>query len=701
MGHQVRAIILSAPHLKRDIRELRARVPNAEVLLGEQTPKGADGCLEMHKQAIRMARDAGDPAVFVMEDDCAFTDAFDLQRWIADAQWAADRGYDVLVGGSVKSYDTRVVREGLIEVSAAHSAHCLVYLASGYDKAQAAIQPYDVSLGRDCKLRTLLTYPFVAVQRAAFSGIQQKHVNYVPEYARHEHDLQTLHIIDALACKGDVVADAPTLIACYDGALYERLAKVLAYSASRHCSTWHRQIRHVSMVKWEVSKHQYWAEQIDAAADGARLLLMDCDALILHPLDDVWEQPFDMAYTARDKAVSSWPNNAGVLFVRVSPAVRTFVRTLLADVRRMLKAPLADQVRWRNASGSIDQAALMHLFRSPLGQTLTIAALPCRVWNCEDSEWARFDPSTRILHVKGSLRNSLCGQHVSPKRQAAVAPLAELWKAAERAMQDTAQPVTAQAAATWTPVPIASDVGVDLALPSIAITMRTANRTPKQNYVGGTVRRLLAQGVDPASVHVCATSPDVEWLSRELHGAPVTLHLPRRVLSANENGLAQVRAVQDSGADWVLLLEDDLSFCTDFLPSVQHWIARYQQPDRHVYRFFGVRLSPPNSGHAYDVSLVSMCATQAVLLRMTDARDFADWADVNLNAWGAKRGNKKMAFDKLISAWALTRWPKTPGVMSRPLFVKHIGDASSLHSYGVRNDKDFAGESWTYQEASA
>ncbi len=701
----MRAIILSCPHLKRDIRDLKARVPGAEVLIGEPTDKGADGCLEMHKQAIRMARDAGDPAVFVMEDDCVFTDAFDLQRWIADAQWAAAHGYDVLVGGSVKSYDTRVVREGLIEVSAAHSAHCLVYLASGYDKAQAAIQPYDVSLGRDCGMRTLLTYPFVAVQRAAFSGIQQKLVNYVPEYDRHERSLQTLHIIDALTCGTSVAADAPTLIACYDGALYERLAKVLASSASIHCSTWHRQIRHVSMVKWEVSKHQYWAEEIDAAPDGARLLLMDCDALILQPLDGVWEQPFDIAYTARDKAVSPWPNNAGVLFVRVSPAVRTFFRTLLADVRRMLKATQAEQVRWRNACGSIDQAALMHLFRSPLGQTLTIAALPCRVWNCEDSEWARFDARTRILHVKGSLRNSLCGQHVSPKRQAAVAPLAELWKAAERAMQGTAEPVPntqdgmagfASVLNTLASLGSLSEIG-----PTIAITMRTANRAPKQNYVGATVRRLLAQGLAPETIHVCATSPQIDWLRRELDGAPVSLHVPRRVLTANENGLSQVRAVQDSGADWVLLLEDDLSFCANFLPSVQQWIARYQRDDRHIYKFFGVHLTPPTQGYAYDVSLVRMSATQAVLLRMADAIDFVAWADLNLSAWGAKRGNVKMAFDKLISTWALERWPKQPGVMSRPLFVKHIGDASSSHSYGVRNDRDFAGESWTYQEASA
>lgn len=194
----MRAVILSCPHLKRDLRPILARIPGAEILLGEKTPKGEDGCLEMHKSVVRSAQAAGDPSVFVMEDDCQFTAAFDYARWLDDAAWAEAHGYDVLAGGCVKTYHPKPVRAGLIEVSAFHSAHCLVYSASGYAKVLRAVQPFDLSLGSRVAskfvttyvgCRIALTFPFVAVQRPAYSGILRKPVDYVPEYVAHEREL--------------------------------------------------------------------------------------------------------------------------------------------------------------------------------------------------------------------------------------------------------------------------------------------------------------------------------------------------------------------------------------------------------------------------------------------------------------------------------------------------------------------------------
>jgi len=142
-----------------------------------------------------MAR--GEDRVFVMEDDCAFAAAFDWERWNADADWAQSHGYDVMTGGCTRTYGEKVVRAyttgdrvvRLIEVSAFHSAHCVVYFQSGYAKALLAIQPYDLSLGKDCGLRCVLTWPFVAVQRPSFSGILRQPVDYVPFYEAHERRL--------------------------------------------------------------------------------------------------------------------------------------------------------------------------------------------------------------------------------------------------------------------------------------------------------------------------------------------------------------------------------------------------------------------------------------------------------------------------------------------------------------------------------
>ncbi len=201
----MRCVVLYAPHLGRDLSALLAPLPMSSVVIqtGQPTPRGEDGCLESHKTAIREARDRGDRRVFVMEDDCAFTPAFDWDRWNEDAEWAESHGYDVMAGGCTRTYDEKVVRDGMVEVSAFHSAHCVVYFKSGYERALRAVQPYDVSLGATCDLRCVLTWPFVAVQRPSFSGILCEPVNYVPLYQAHEtrlgHALGMLTPFQAMA----------------------------------------------------------------------------------------------------------------------------------------------------------------------------------------------------------------------------------------------------------------------------------------------------------------------------------------------------------------------------------------------------------------------------------------------------------------------------------------------------------------------
>jgi hypothetical protein len=185
----MRSVVLYAPHLGRDFSALREALPtDLDVIVGARTERGEDGCLENHKRAIRLFQH--EDRIFVMEDDCQFTQHFDYARWCADADWAQANGYDVMAGGCTRTYDEKVVRDGMIEVEAFHSAHCVVYFKSGYEKALNAVQPYDMSLGRDCKMRCVLVYPFVAVQRPSYSGILKQMVDYVPLYGGHEMELR-------------------------------------------------------------------------------------------------------------------------------------------------------------------------------------------------------------------------------------------------------------------------------------------------------------------------------------------------------------------------------------------------------------------------------------------------------------------------------------------------------------------------------
>lgn len=238
---------------------------------------------------------------------------------------------------------------------------------------------------------------------------------------------------------------APTLAAtCFlfpDVArVYTRLADVLEASAAVHCPTWQRDIERVpppSRVNMSeafdanVHKMTRWCARLETADDGDAIVFMDADTVIVQPLDPIWSEPFDLAYTVKPGA--RYPFNTGVVAVRVSDRVRTFFRAWHDECRRMqpnTAEAKAHHRTWRRRYGGIHQAALGCVFAAGAADGLQLATLPCRVWNCEDLHWTTFDPAeTRILHVKSGLRRAVLGFSPVPHR---LRPAVAYWRLVER-----------------------------------------------------------------------------------------------------------------------------------------------------------------------------------------------------------------------------------------------------------------------------
>lgn len=248
-------------------------------------------------------------------------------------------------------------------------------------------------------------------------------------------------------------------------------------------------------------------------------------------------------------------------------------------------------------------------------------------------------------------------------------------------------------------------------LPTVALCVRTVDRSPKRNYLKKTVENLARQGCKQA-LHVYCSDPDVAWIHGAIEGFdafPINVAAPPPGEKAhpNETGLRAIEMAlaAEPDAEWVLVMEDDLEFCKDFVGSVRRWIRRAAKADRNVYRFFG--FERPRNGYrrvsAFDHTLESLRASQAVLLRRADARDFVEWARINEDTWRSGRWPKvvsgadpHVAFDKLVGEWSLRKWPGRPGVLSWPFFVNHIGHESSLHRRGVIDARQFGGKDWSY-----
>lgn len=266
---------------------------------------------------------------------------------------------------------------------------------------------------------------------------------------------------------------------------YQRMAAVLAYTAAKHCPHWDVRIERMTAtpISWahpmanqshiaNTQKMEAWHAIVEQSADGDRLLLIDADMAILRPLDDLWDLPFDYAYTV--KQTDRFPFNSGVIALRVGPQTRAFI----AAWRHQNRSLLRDQYRhqdWRRQYGGINQAALgaaltlrdllvqglsaqeIRQWRMPQGDAtkptlqpfasladaeiammrealvpLDIRQLPCAEWNCEDSSWKHFDPAvTRILHVKSQLRSAIFGDDGRPAK---AEHLVDVWRRLERQM---------------------------------------------------------------------------------------------------------------------------------------------------------------------------------------------------------------------------------------------------------------------------
>ncbi len=215
----------------------------------------------------------------------------------------------------------------------------------------------------------------------------------------------------------------PRLEACWfgegeQGDRYDRLARVFVHTVSRHCAAWDVRIERIQPPAcvaasgnpshaWNTQKLWHWAQRIAAAPDGAQVLLIDSDMMVLQPIDDVWRLDFDLAYTIRYG--HGIPLNGGVVFVRVSPRTRQLVSTW-SEVNDRFAANEREHLAWRAKYQGINQASFGYVLEHQVGESLgcRLLQLPCAEWNC--CQWALFDPArSRIVHVKSRLRNTLFG----------------------------------------------------------------------------------------------------------------------------------------------------------------------------------------------------------------------------------------------------------------------------------------------------
>ena len=215
----------------------------------------------------------------------------------------------------------------------------------------------------------------------------------------------------------------------------------------------------------------------------------------------------------------------------------------------------------------------------------------------------------------------------------------------------------------------------------IAVVIVTRDRTPLKNYLPDTLAALARSGV---------------LVSDRLHSLQTITSNTR---TASENVAATLHAGADTGAPWVLFLEDDVDVCADFLGSVGRWLDQYAH--RNTVFSFSVPHSAINleTTQYWKYPIEYFCCTQALAMRREDAQSLAEYLDAHPTYTGHDGGVSTGAYDLHIRDWARQRWPAMEFFgASNPSFVQHVGyDSVITPGRSLIVMPNWPGREWKYE----
>lgn len=233
---------------------------------------------------------------------------------------------------------------------------------------------------------------------------------------------------------------------------------------------------------------------------------------------------------------------------------------------------------------------------------------------------------------------------------------------------------------------------------TIGIGIKTADRSPRHNYLADTFGNLARAGVfrSPHLYGLRVYDSCVEdWAMKIPPGVLLDKPVEQR-RSLHENAAEAIRYTAAMGADWTLVLEDDLDFCDRFLESTLAWVGQVVAERREYLMYvLGANYSQIVDARrkkkiVWDYPIGSFYGAQALLWRTNVARGLAEW----LGPSPSYNGIAGHGHDLLLGRWAKERG-ETHFAASVPSFVQHIGKESGIgnRSFGFSS---WPGRNWSY-----
>lgn len=237
----------------------------------------------------------------------------------------------------------------------------------------------------------------------------------------------------------------------------------------------------------------------------------------------------------------------------------------------------------------------------------------------------------------------------------------------------------------------------------VAVTMRTADRSPGPNYLRRTLDNARRAGLftSPhlAAFDIVTSHTPTPAMDRALSLAPshVTVSRSARTLTPNECATEAHQVADRHAADYVLFLEDDLDFCNDFLGSVTHWLHDFAEPQYPLYVFGHVKGGGKTTPGARPYPVRGFYGTQCYAVPRHRHGQLVEWLSSNPHYENRALGGRAVprCHDLRLHNWAQDLG--CPNFLaSTPSFVDHIGEVSGMGCKPVRF-VSWPGRDWSYQ----
>lgn len=178
-------------------------------------------------------------------------------------------------------------------------------------------------------------------------------------------------------------------------------------------------------------------------------------------------------------------------------------------------------------------------------------------------------------------------------------------------------------------------------------------------------------------------------------------------LTLHQNAAHAIRLGVDANRPWVLVLEDDLDFCADFLGSVARWLGEHEDPRYPMY-VFGANYEQierrwARGATSWEYPCSAFYGAQALCWRREEAQHLIGWLgdDPHYN------GVRDHGHDLLLQRWGKERWEARGSgerppffLASCPSFVDHVGEQSGIGNRFFRFGS-WQGREWSYSGKAA